>query len=77
MWSKYQIMINKERAARGQVVKEIPAEIPTMETRIKVLEQSLTKAVEEKKTHPELEAIRTKLNPLKRQHAEAIRRYQK
>jgi len=74
-WSEFQRIINRDRKARGQVVKPIPAEIATLESQIKVLEQSLTKATEEKQTHPELEAIRTKLNPLKRQHNEAVRRY--
>jgi len=74
-WSEFQRIINRDRAARGQVVKPIPPEIATLESQIKTLDESLAKAEQEKKTHPELEAIRTKLNPLKRQHAEAVRRY--
>ncbi|GAF77808.1 unnamed protein product, partial [marine sediment metagenome] len=76
-WSDFQRIINRDRAARGQVVKEIPPEIATMEGKIKVLKQSLTKAEAEKKPRQELEAIKTLLHPAERQHAEAVRRYRK
>ena len=76
-WTEFQRIINRDRAARGQAVKEIPAEIKTLEVRIKDLEAKLAEIKDDKEHHIEREAVKTKLNPLKRQHAEAVRRYRK
>jgi len=74
-WSEFQRIINRDRAARGQEVKPIPAGIPTLEAQIKEYNIKLAEAEKAEKPRQELEAIKTKLNPLKRQHAEAVRRY--
>jgi len=76
-WTEFQRIINRDRAARGQVVKPIPGEIATLETRIKPLEHTLAEAIEAEIPRKDIEAIKVVLNPIKRQHAEAVRRYRK
>ena len=76
-WSEFQRIVNRDRKARGQVVKPIPPEIAKLESNIKEYKEQLKEAEALKVPRQAIEAIKVNLNPLERQHAEAVRRYRK
>ncbi|MCK5504540.1 MAG: hypothetical protein KAJ10_05230 [Thermodesulfovibrionia bacterium] len=77
VWSEFQDIANKRRAAQGQPVKQIPQQIPDLEQQISRIKKKQSEIKEPDKNKDQVTELRRQLTPLTRRHSKLVKQYRK